>query len=141
MLHVCSTFAMSHLAKSRSYRKPNHFIIFKIISEYYTFFLDFTMFKNNTFTLNFLRYWTANSKPSLKIGSVNKAFFVLQDRKLKFSASLWKRISWNLTKFQLHQTTRENSFFLATFLSKIVCKIYNYVLKICFRSANLELWW
>ena len=31
--------------------------------------------------------------------------FVFQDRKLKLSASVWKRISWNLTKFQLNQTT------------------------------------
>ena len=32
-------------------------------------------------------------------------FFVFQDRKLKLLASVWKRISWNLTKFQLNQTT------------------------------------
>ena len=33
----------------------------------------------------------------------NKTFFVFQDRMLKLSASVWKRISWNLTKFQLIQ--------------------------------------
>ena len=31
--------------------------------------------------------------------------FVFQDRKLKLSASVWKRISWNLTKLQFNQTT------------------------------------
>ena len=51
-------------------------------------------------------------KPSLKIGTANaicwnslglfRDFFVFQDR--KFSASVWKRISWKLTKFQLNQT-------------------------------------
>ena len=59
-----------------------------------------------------------HAKPSLKIGSVNKAFlfwywqwllfrnfFVFQDRKLKLSEFVWKRITWNLTKFQLNQTT------------------------------------
>ena len=35
----------------------------------------------------------------------NKTFFVCQDRKLKFSATVWFRISWNLAKFQLIQTT------------------------------------
>ena len=35
----------------------------------------------------------------------NKTFFVFQDRKLKFSASYWFRISWILTKFQLIRTT------------------------------------
>ena len=69
-------------------------------------------------------FWTLKlSKPSLKIGSVNKVFcfdidnglkniffyeqnfFVFQDRKLKLSASVWKRISCNLTKFQLNQKT------------------------------------
>ena len=33
----------------------------------------------------------------------NKTFFVFQDKKLKLSASVWKRILWNLTKFQLNQ--------------------------------------
>ena len=32
-------------------------------------------------------------------------FFVCHDRKLKLSASLWFKISWNLTKFQLIRTT------------------------------------
>ena len=31
---------------------------------------------------------------------MKKNFFVFQDRKLKLSASLWKRLSWNLTKFK-----------------------------------------
>ena len=31
------------------------------------------------------------------------AHIFFQDRKLKFSASVWKRISWNLTKFELNQ--------------------------------------
>ena len=54
-------------------------------------------------------------KPSRKIESVNKAFlfwfclgiklFFFQDRKLKLLEAVWKRISWNLTKFQLNQTT------------------------------------
>ena len=33
------------------------------------------------------------------------AFFVFQDTQLKFSVSVWFKISWNLTKFQLIQTT------------------------------------
>ena len=61
-------------------------------------------------------------KPSLKIGSVNKAFlfwywqrlktfffrnktFVFQESIPKLLESVWKRISWNLIKFQLNQTT------------------------------------
>ena len=47
------------------------------------------------------------AKPSLKI--------LFQDRKLKLSASVWKRILWNLTKFQLDQETdrkNENKNFL-----------------------------
>ena len=32
-----------------------------------------------------------------------------QDKKLKLSASVWKRILWNLTKFQLYQTTNRKS--------------------------------
>ena len=34
-----------------------------------------------------------------------KPFFVFQDRKLKFLASYWYRISWILTKFQLIRIT------------------------------------
>ena len=37
----------------------------------------------------------------------NKTFFVFQDRKLKLSASVWKRILWNLTKFQLIQLIQQ----------------------------------
>ena len=33
------------------------------------------------------------------------AFFVFQDTQLKFSVSVWFKISWNLTRFQLIQTT------------------------------------
>ena len=63
------------------------------------------------------------AKPSLKIESVNKPvlfwywqrpkkylfsrnnfFFVIQDR-IKLSASVWKKIPWNLTKFQLNKAT------------------------------------
>ena len=33
-----------------------------------------------------------------------KLFFVVQDKKLKLLASVWNRISWNITKFQLIQT-------------------------------------
>ena len=65
----------------------------------------------------------SQSKPSLKIGSVTKAFlfrywqrlkryffrndffFIFQERKLKLLASVWKRIFWDLTKSQLNQTT------------------------------------
>ena len=36
---------------------------------------------------------------------LEKNFFVFQDRKLKLSASVWNRILWNLTKFQLNQAT------------------------------------
>ena len=35
----------------------------------------------------------------------NKTFLFNKIKKLKFLASVWKRISWNLTKFQLNQTT------------------------------------
>ena len=37
------------------------------------------------------------------IFSRNKNVFVFQDSELKFSASVWFRISWNLTKFELIQ--------------------------------------
>ena len=39
-----------------------------------------------------------------KIFSLGIKLFFDQDRKLKLSASVWRRISWNLTKFQLNQT-------------------------------------
>ena len=53
-------------------------------------------------------YW--NSLGLCRDYSLNYIFFrnktfVFQDRKLKISASVWRRISWNLTKFQLNQTT------------------------------------
>ena len=35
-------------------------------------------------------------------------FFVCPDRNLKFSASFWFRISWNITKFQLSMFTNKN---------------------------------
>ena len=35
--------------------------------------------------------------------------FVFQDKKLKLLASVWKRISWNLAKFQLNQTTHRKN--------------------------------
>ena len=37
--------------------------------------------------------------------------FVCQDRKLKFSTSVWFRISWNLAKFQLIWTNIQTIFF------------------------------
>ena len=39
-------------------------------------------------------------------------YFVCQDRKLKFLASFWFRISWNLTKFQLSIFTNKKVFIL-----------------------------
>ena len=71
-----------------------------------------------------LFYWYSSqmqAKPSRKIELVNKAYlfwywqrfkknslgiklFCFQDRKLKLFESVWKRISWNPTKFQLDQT-------------------------------------
>ena len=42
-----------------------------------------------------------------------KLFFVFQDRKLKLSASVWKKISCNLTKFQLIQIIFSSFFFLS----------------------------
>ena len=80
-------------------------------------------------------------KPSLKIGSVNKAvlfcywqqpkniffrnktFFLFQDRKLKLSASVWKMISWNLTKLQLIQLIQ----FLFSFCLSVVWLSWNFV--------------
>ena len=68
-------------------------------------------------------------KPSLKIGTENvicwnsldlfrdyglnyiffrNKTFCFQYRKLKLSASVWKRISWNLTKFELIQLIHKN---------------------------------
>ena len=38
-----------------------------------------------------------------------KTFFIFQDRKLKLSASVWNRLSLNLTKFQLNQTTNRKN--------------------------------
>ena len=38
-----------------------------------------------------------------------KLFFVVQDKKLKLLASVWNRISSNLTKFQLNQTTNRKN--------------------------------
>ena len=42
----------------------------------------------------------------LKIFFRNNFFFVFQDRKLKLSESVWKRIQRNLPKFELNQTTK-----------------------------------
>ena len=72
-------------------------------------------------------FFKPNSKPSLKIRTTSAIFwnylgifrdydqnlyfwkyvklFVFQDRMLKLSASVWKIILWNLTKFPLNQTT------------------------------------
>ena len=85
------------------------------------------------------------AKPSLKIRTASATFwnylgifrdyglkniffrnkvFVFQDRKLKLSASVWKRISSNLTKFQLIQLIQT----IAIFIFSIDCLIQ---LKIC----------
>ena len=63
-------------------------------------------------------------KPSRKIESINKTFCfdienglrniflgikLHQDRKLKLSESVWKRISWKLTNFQFNQTTHRKN--------------------------------
>ena len=39
----------------------------------------------------------------------NNIFLFSRNRKLKLSASVWKRILWNLTKFQLIQTTNRKN--------------------------------
>ena len=67
-----------------------------------------------------INLWLLPPKPSLKTGSVNKAFLFwywqqlnfffknktfLFFKKLKLSESVRKRILWDLTKFQLNQTT------------------------------------
>ena len=78
-------------------------------------------------TLSLSRYLSSGTKSSLKIVTANaicwnslglfwdyglnytfsrnKTFFSFQDRKLKFSASAWKRYSWHLKKYQLNQIT------------------------------------
>ena len=54
------------------------------------------------------KVWFFQSKPLLKIGSVDKAFFVLILTTAK--KSVWNRISWILTKFQLNQTTDRKNY-------------------------------
>ena len=63
-------------------------------------------------------FWT---KPLLKIGMVNKAFlfwyclfrkkpfFLFKTESWNFRKSVCKRILWNLTKFQLNQTTHRKN--------------------------------
>ena len=88
------------------------------------------------------------SKPSLKIRTANAicwnylgllryydldhtflGIFVFQNRKLKLSASVWKRILWYLTKFQLIQLIE--TIFISIF--SICCLIE---LKFCEISRN-----
>jgi hypothetical protein len=89
-----------------------------------------------------LRLVMSKPKPSLKIrtasaifwdylGTAKKFFlgiffFVFQYRKLKLSASVWKWILWNLTKFQLIQT-------IVTYIFSLCCLIE---LKFCEVSRN-----
>jgi hypothetical protein len=51
--------------------------------------------------------------------------FFCQDRQLKFSVSVWFRISWNLTKFQVTQKTFRWFFFLWGI--KVVWMSWNFV--------------
>ena len=51
-------------------------------------------------------------------------FLVFQGRKLKFSAYVWKRISWNLTKFYSFSSFRQ---FLFPFFLLVVWLSWNFV--------------
>ena len=56
-------------------------------------------------------------------------FFVCPDRNLKFSASFWFRISWNITKFQLSIFTNKNVLSKKKWgmlvIETLKCKIYH----------------
>ena len=94
---------------------------------------------------------TFSEKPSLKIRTASAIFwiylrdyglkniflgiklFAFQDRKLKLSASVYKKISWNLTKFQLIQT-------IVVFIFSIGCLIESvrFPKKIFFRLLSIQ---
>ena len=83
-------------------------------------------------------YWKLGQEIKLFCFDIDKSlkniflgikFFVFQDRKLKVSASVWNRISSNLTKFQLIQLIQ--SIFISVF--SIRCLIE---LRFCEASRN-----
>ena len=86
-------------------------------------------FKIRTEGTSFWTYLGIFRDYSLKVFFLGIKLFCFQDRKLKFLASVWKRSSWNLMKFELIELIQ--TIFISIF--SICCLIE---LKFCEVSRN-----